>query len=94
MGTSSISHAMTGRHRRLVVLAVAVTALAVMAGVTLADRRVPAGAVIATGATGEALAAVAHGRRAPLAETAPSSSPPARTPAAADDGEPWFKSAE
>jgi len=69
MHTSSLPHG-AGMHRRLAVLAVAVTAVAVVAGVTLADLRAPASTETAASAaaTDEALALAARRHHAPLAE--------------------------
>jgi hypothetical protein len=95
MQTAPIPHGGASNHWRTVLLAVAVTAVAVVAGVSLADLQAPAGAVLSSGAPArdDALAAAARGRHAPLAETAPS---PAPTGSAATPGgaEPLIQSAE
>jgi hypothetical protein len=89
MHTIFLAHALTGSQRRLVVLAVAVTAAAVMAGVSLAELRTPAGAAAADGATDAALAAAARSHHSQLAETAPSIAIDG-----IDAAEPLIKSAE
>jgi hypothetical protein len=94
MHTSSLPHG-AGVHRRLAVLAIAVTAVAVVTGVTLADLRAPAGTetVTSAAATDEALALAPRRHHAPLVETAPAL-PAAEATPAAGAGEPFIKSAE
>ena len=81
-----------GAPLRLAALALAVTAVAVVAGMTLAELRGPAGSETAASATAtdEALALAARSRHSPLAESAPA----VDSPAAAGDGEPLIESAE
>jgi hypothetical protein len=94
MQTSSSPHGTIGSHRRLVLLAVVVTAVAVMAGVSLAELEAPADVVSSAGApaSDDSLAAAARSHHAPLAEAAPTASP--GDSAAPDDGEPLIRSAE
>jgi hypothetical protein len=96
MHTSSIPHGdAAGSHRRLAALAVAVTAVAVAAGISLADLRAPADADMAASAlvADSALASAARSRHSPLAETAPASAL-GENAVAAEEGEPLIKSAE
>jgi hypothetical protein len=95
MHPSSIPHGdAAGSHRRLAALAVAVTAAAVVAGVTLADLRAPADTETATSApvADSALVSAARSRHSPLAEAAPASALGEK--AAEEAGEPLIKSAE